>query len=261
MCSLRTPLTRFAALLIIALSASFPAVAGVIVLVGDSQVANAVDPSVADALNQRFFRNVLGTGTRVLVHASNGAGIDIVDRADTAANTYYNTLSGVTSALFSGSITVADLAGIDLFVSIVPDDAYTASEVTALRDFVNGAGVLFLLGENNLSVFDVANAALNALVTGVGGTMSLLDDIVGGDAFRVAQDPLTDGVPVLDYAGGSPVSGGLVLFTEEPPSLKPLIAIETVGSTAVPVSVPGTLALLGLGFAGLAGFRRVLVRH
>ena len=238
------------AALMLALAVIVPARvdAGIILVSGDSNIANALTGAFGGELvgNKTFFRNVLQGGTTVRVLQSTSIGS--VGVSDTDIVTFYNTVPGVTSSLITGTVTPATLAGANLFVSAVPDDAFAASEVAALSGFVSGGGTIFFLGENSDPAFAVANASINSALASLGSRMSIVPELFGqgfNDATgsQIAADPFTAGVTSFRFAAPSRVSGGTnLLFGAEQ---QPFITYETV------IPEPTTVALLAIGLAGL----------
>lgn len=219
-----------------------------VIVSGDSNITNPMfgtQGSSYDPGNEQFFSNVLGAGTSVAVFE----GITNWN-FDEEINTYYNSLSGVSSSLHSGTVTAAQLTGVDLLVSVLPDDNFTASEIAVMTGFLYGGGDIFFLGEN--SNFTSENARINNALTGLGSSLQIVNDIFDSGfhtatGSQIASDPYTAGVSTFTYAAPSQVplvSGGTTLFygTGE----EPFVAYEVV-------PVPGAilLGILGLSVAGV----------
>ncbi len=222
--------------------------AGLIVLSGDGNIAFDLP---VQAGNQQFFRNVLGSGTSVLVLQN-----DLISSYDSRVDAFYDGQAGVSSTLFSGTVTGAALAGVDLFVSVLPD-AFSLAEIDALDAFLIGGGTAFFMGENSEITFTARNDAINAALAGLGSGMQILPNssfdggahtATGG---QIHADPLTSGVTSLTYASPSQISGGTTLLTGT--GGQPFVAYE---SSQQPIPEPGTLLLLGAGLASLSLRRR-----
>jgi hypothetical protein len=242
----------------IVLAAAFAAItpaaarAGTIFLSGDCNVANPLTGSFGAGIsagNQRFFQNVLQGGTRVCVLESVSVGS--VDLSDTDINSFYNTLPGVSSVLVSGTLTSGILAGVNLFVSPVPDHSFTGPELTLLGSFLSGGGSIFFLGENNSSDFTSANTVINSALAALGSPLSIVPDLFdsgfhGATGTQIATDPFTIGVTSFTYAAPSRVSGGTTLFYGS--GQQPFLAYQIVPE-------PGSCVLLILGSALLLRVR------
>jgi hypothetical protein len=241
------------ATLVVTLATANSAVAGTILLSGDS---NTTDNLGVAGNEQLFFSNVLGSGTTVRVLDFTDAGYGSAGNTDTEVNNFYNSLAGKTSTLVSGTVTAATLAGANLFVVPLPDDNFSAGEVTAILGFLNGGGTLFLLGENNNVVFNTPNGAINQLLNDLGSTMDLVPAALSGPG-TFAVDPFTAGLTDLRFIAGSQITGGKTLYTND--AGQGLIARQDIG-TAATVPEPATLCLLGTGLVALKARRRLKSR-
>jgi hypothetical protein len=240
-------------LLALLLTFAFEAHASTIILSGDSNIINLLDGSAGEAINpgnQIFFRNILGSGTKVVVQNNCGNCAGSLATANATVNTFYGSLGGVTSTLLAGNVTSASLSGASLFVSILPATSFTSSELAALNGF---GGTVFFLGENGISAFDPFNTNINLAIAGLGGSMSIIPGTFFDSGFQtavgthIASNPLTAGVTSFRYALSSEVSGGTTLFTGL--DNQKFVAVQTVPE-------PDILMLIGFGLAALTCIRK-----
>lgn len=198
---------------------------------------NIVDPLTGaqsapiDPGNQEFFTNILQGGSSVAVLEVTG---DFAYYPDLVVDTFYDSLSGVSSTVISGEITDALLAGVDLFVAPAPIDAFLASEIAALSNFLDSGGTIFLLGDH--AGDNNANQFINDALAALGSSMTItadsaFDPYVWSTATgpQITVDPLTADVATFTYAWSSQVAGGTVLFYGT--GGQPFVAYE---ETAVP---------------------------
>lgn len=226
--------------------------AGTIFVSGDSNIANYLTGSVFGSVvagNQTLFQNLLQGGTAVGVLEST-SGASSANVADVDISNFYNTVPQVSSTLISGAVTHQTLLGVDLFVSLLPDDPFGESEITVLRDFLADSGSVFFLGENSHSLFSDANDNINAALMDLGSGMAIVPDTFDSYAeavgSQIATDPFTSGVGSFHYSVASQITGGTPLFfgSGQQPFLA--YAIATVPE-------PSTLLLIALSLLGLAG--------
>ncbi len=227
--------------------AAHPAGGAVIFLSGDTNVTHALVGSVGvdiDPGNQQFFVNVLQGGTVVVVLETSHDGS--VEVADTDLVTFYDERAGVTATLIEGPVTAADLAEADLFLVPLPDTAFTGAELSAMSDFLDAGGSIFLSGENGS--FPTENSYVNDALAALGSNMEIINTtfdagftIATGD--QIAEDPFTAGVETFTYAAPSEVAltrGGTILFfgTEGEPFLAyEETAFEDCNNNSIPDDV------------------------
>lgn len=244
-------LTKICALVVLILTVGSAQADMTIFVSGDSNITNPLTGSFGqpiDTGNQQFFSNVLGTGTSVAL--LNNLATGSVGNSVTDIDTYYNSLSGVSSSRFFGTVTSAQLSGVDLFVVVLPDGTFTAAEVAVMTSFLYGGGDIFFLGEN--SNFPGQNARINSALTGLGSSLGIVNDMFDSGfhvatGSQIASDPYTTGVSTFTYAAPSQVplvAGGTTLFYGT--GGQAFVAYEVV-------PVPGALLLgmLGLSLAGV----------
>ena len=127
-----------AAVILVLATRAGSATAGQILVSGDENITNALTgpgPGIFPG-NARFFSNVLGSGTQVLVQGNDPGKPGDTDSPVANTNSYYGSLPGVTSTIQSGPVSAASLAGVNLFVSAIPATAFAPSEIAALSAFL-----------------------------------------------------------------------------------------------------------------------------
>lgn len=134
--------------------------------------------------------------------------------ADDDLDAFYRDL-GATSSLLTGTVTAAELAGVDLFVAMLPDDAFSTAELDDLASFVANGGTLLLMGEQD-GFAATENGYLNGALASLGSAMlldmasldvppaNLLDTVPGQ---IVPQQGLTNGVSIINYGNVNSISG------------------------------------------------------
>ncbi|MBS1830415.1 MAG: PEP-CTERM sorting domain-containing protein [Acidobacteria bacterium] len=191
--------------------------------------------------NDVFLANILGGRTNVMLLDSSLGSLGNIPL------TSFYSGQGATVTSLPGAVTGVALTGIDLFIAVLPDDAFSAGEIAAISGFLSGGGTVFLVGDNNAPLFATANSAINGLLAGLGSGMSIVpDNLDPASPFlsQVEPDPFTAGITTFYHTSSSQVSGGTVLFRGAVDSgSKAIVAYETLGD----VPEPATWVLLGVG--------------
>jgi len=252
--SLRHATLLLALLFAVALNAH----ASTIILSGDVNVVTSLDGSFGDIVNpgnQLFFQNILGSGTRVVMHDRSAAPFS--GALINTINTYYSGLSGVSSSALSGTVTSAALSGANLFISMLPATEFSPEELIALSSF--GGDILFIGDSAEFPEYVADNARINAALSALGSSMSTLSVTFGrGGAVargsQIAADPYTVGITSFRFSVPSEISvgRGKALFFGR--GGEPFVGYEVVG-----VPEPASLLLIGLGLGGIYITRRKLL--
>jgi len=186
---------------------------------------------VNDEDNGQFFTNILQDGTSVVVQSMS------VLSSDEILDTFYDGLPGVVSSLIDAPI-ANSLTGADLFISVLPETAYSATDIAAMQDFLLEGGSIAFLGEFtpiSANAYEANNARINAALAGLGSPLRILS--VGFDGSgpsipiatgsQIADDPFTAGVASFKYGSTAEVAGGTpILFTK---TGEPFFAYEVIG--------------------------------
>jgi hypothetical protein len=104
----------------------------------------------------------------------------------------------------AGNLTAENLAPYDMLVIAAPDWNFTAAEVTAVTNWVEAGGGLFVMGEFHSSYLTPANHNLNYLLTSFALSLNTTDDysgtIVTTDSF---MHPINEDVAEVQFRTGS----------------------------------------------------------
>ena len=238
---------RYSHLMAGAFALSLQAFGGTIVTSGDSSIAAGVSGG-----NATFFQNVLGAGTSVLIQEldSGTAGY-----GGSIAN-YYNGLGGVT-ATQSTAASITSLAGVNLFISMLPQSAYSSGEISAMQSLLASGGTIFFIGESTgYGPGGIADPIITSTLATLGSTMTMAGNDHGTypTGATVLANPLTAGVSSFTYGFTSFITGGTPLF--DTVGGTPFIAVESVGGAATPEPVTGLMTLGGLAGLGLLARRK-----
>ena len=199
----------------LALVISPPTAAGTLIVSGDVTSAFSLtnsSPNVAQPGVGQFYTNILGGGTSVAILSSNQ--FDASDEIDE----FYDSLTGVSTNLFSSEITPGLLSGVDLLLLPFLGRSLSAAEVDAIAAFQQSGGTLFVTGEGaSINGGANSNGLVNSLLSDLGSSMSIVSvtlDIGPQTATgtEIADHPLTSGVTTFHYGATASVAGGTPLF-------------------------------------------------
>jgi hypothetical protein len=236
------------------LGAAAPVSAATIFLAGDSNLGNAIDGSSGASVNvgnSTWFTNILAGGTSVLIQDEFYSAS--IQTSSDAINAHYNGLGGVTSTLDTSgaAITSAALAGVDLLLSVVPSNSYTASEISVLSSFLAGSGSVLFMGDNS-PIFTIENGWINAALAALGSSMSLGNQSIDSGVFftttNIDADSFNAGVASFTYVATTDVSGGTSL-------IRTVTGAQTFVAYEI-VPEPSTALLLGVGLVTLTVGRK-----
>lgn len=241
-----------------AVSAS-PATASNLIVAGDATIAARMVQAVATgspalAGNLTFAQNILGGGDQVSIYRFSVVNSFPNPPLGEQLAGVYNGFAGVTATTFDTDITAGALAGADLLVVLGRSNAFSATEIGLVRNFLVGGGRVLLAGESANIGFS-ANANINSLLAGLGSSIRLNQVTEGiGDQFATGNEiishPLTAGITSFGYGRTTTVSGGTTLFLNDDGNA--FVAIDAV----VPEPQTWALMISGFGLAGAALRRR-----
>ncbi|MEH2355800.1 PEP-CTERM sorting domain-containing protein [Nostoc sp.] len=227
--------------------------AGTFIVSGDANIVNPLVASSNQLINPgnvQFFTNILEGGTNVIVQSTSSGDDTAVEAIESEINSFYNSLTGVTSTIVNDLITPAVLSSADLFISSLPDDSFTDAEIASLGDFLENNGSIFFVGDNNN--FQQENARINAALTSLGSSINILDTDIFDSGFntatgsRIVSNPLTAGVNAFTYAGASEVVGGTSLFLGL--TRQTFLSVENTTQVPEPSAIGGVLAIGSIGW-------------
>ncbi len=223
---------------------ALPSFAAPIYLLGDSNVFTTQED------NEVFFQNVFN-GKSVVNFASNS----LSGLGTTATETNL----GVATA-----ITASNLGTHDFMIFGYNRTSVSAGELTAITDYYNAGGSLFLYGEGN-SGFTALNKAVNEILAAVGSSMSLsttqnLDDgsfttltglVTNGPDAAGVNSWTTAYTSLINVGSGTAVISGVA----DNGTFGAAVALEN-GVAPIPVPAALPLLLVALGGLGFVGRRR-----
>jgi len=157
-----------------------------------------------------LFLSVASDAATIRILSSTLAGTINSADADDDLNTFYQD-AGFSSSIFSGAVTSTELSGVDLFIAMLPDDAFSSSEITVMSNFLATSGRILLIGEQH-GFAATENGFLNSALASLGSAMSLGSSSIDSgfnntSAGQISSHPLNSGVGLINYGNVNSVSG------------------------------------------------------
>lgn len=231
--------------------AAVPAAAGTLVVAGDATIAARAAQGIAG--NIRFAQNILGAGDTVSIYRFSVTTTFPNPPLGTQLANVYNGFAGVTATTFDTGVTQSILTNADLLVVLGRSNAFTATEVGLVKNFLRGGGNVLLAGES-ANIGSIENGHINNLLAGIGSSIRLNQVTEGiGDQFatdgEIFANPLTAGITSFGYGRTTTLSGGTTLFLNDDGNA--FVATQSV------VPEPASWALMIGGFAFVGGSLRI----
>ncbi len=159
---------------------------------------------------KKFALSLIAAGITLASSAAMSAGSrDVAVYGDrfglNVINNFYDNLTGADSNII-GSLTAGNLAGVELLWAVQPAAAYSAGDITVMKNFMNSGGRIAFMGEHG-AFAPQENARIAAAVTALGGNINInvdfpdagFHDATVGNG-QILVDPLTVGVNTYNYA-------------------------------------------------------------
>lgn len=127
-------------------------------------------------------------------------------------NNFYNSLSGHSSSIATGTLDTVNLSGVNLLWAVQPSDSYTSAELSTMSGFLSGGGRIAFMGEHG-GFAPNENNRINAALTYLGANISInnlaLDSGFQGASVadgQILSHALTTGVNSYEYAMFAPLT-------------------------------------------------------
>ncbi len=131
--------------------------------------------------------------------------------------------------------------GYKLVILLLPGSSFSATQVSGLRNMVDGGGRLVMSGDwGGASSWGSANSYVNSLNSSLGTGMSLNYSTFGSGCATttaITSDQVTDAVTELEFAATNTLSGGTTLVRSSLYSLLAVSQTSTAPSSRTPYDV------------------------
>ena len=234
-----------------------------ILLSGDTSIINPTvgnNGQVVNSGNITFFTNILGNGGSVLVQQTSPIHPALFGNALT---NFYDTIPGVSSVFTNTSLNSGALSGIDLFISMFPDEPFQTGELSQISDFLDGGGTVLFMGDH-VNFRRSQNVNINSALASLGSTMRIQNTLFDAgfhtaSGSQITNAPFTSGISSFRYAAPSElaVGNGTTLFFGN--EGQPFVACE--GDCGEVETTPEPSTLLGLGTLALASGTLLRRKH
>ncbi len=130
----------------------------------------------------------------------------------TNMNNFYNSLSGHSSSIATGTLDTVNLSGVNLLWATQPSNAYTNAELSSMATFLSQGGRIAFMGEHG-TISPNENLRINSALSYLGSTISI-NNVILDPGFRTASvgdgqiqaHSLTQGVNTYEYAAFAPLT-------------------------------------------------------
>ena len=146
----------------------------------------------------------------ITILSSNRAGDIANGDGDDDLNLFYQN-EGFSSSIVTGELNTGNLTDTSLLVAMLPDDAFTGSELTVLSNYLSTGGSILFMGEQE-GFAAAQNAFLNSALSALGSSMTIGTTSVDSgfndtSAGQVLAHPLNATVSLINYGNVNSISG------------------------------------------------------
>lgn len=205
---------------------------GTIIVSGDSNIINHALGTLNYTIvpgNRQFLTNILGSGDSVLIEQGFNSGSASHQNQGIALSNFYKNL-GASSQFITTPLNTGALTGVDLFISILPNNSFQPDELLEIGSLLNRGGTVLFVGDNSGSTLMPINNNINSALEEMGSTMRIIGASISGTASgsRIANHPFTADVSSFTYAAGSKVNNGTALFSDSDGSA--IVSVEDISA-------------------------------